>query len=168
MSDPRVRTPSGTPIEIAGTARGEQFVTGRVYETDRQRVPGVGTGAAYLSGDAFGTMITFQVPLFGTISNVVFLDHDDEGLTKELVLFNRPFTATADNAAFAVSDGDLSYALDVVLINTFYDFTNNQMGSGTPALSYVAPLGRLYGQLVTRGADNIAAGSVPEIFFVVV
>ena len=128
-------------------------------------VPGIGTGLAYASGDAFGGKLVFHVPSEGTISNVTFLDYDDEGIVKELVLFDRDFTATADNAAMDVS---VRNSLGVVPINEFFDLGGDRIGQGTPALGYVVPDGMLYGQLVTRGADNIAAGAIPEIWLVIV
>ena len=139
-----------------------------IHTTPLLTVSGVGTGSAYTSGDAFGRKITLHVPVEGTISNVVFQDLDDEGINKELVLFDRDFEETADNAAFAVSDADLAKCIGVAYINTWSDFGNNQVGQAVPALSYVTPNGMLYAQLVTRGADNIAAGAIPTFFVVVV
>ena len=154
--------------DILNTLRQGVSVTSEVFYSQVTGVPDVGTAAPYASGDAFGTMITFNVPKQGTISNVVFLDYDDEGLNKELVLFNGRFTHTADNSAFAVSDADLARCIGVAYINTWSNFDANQIGQAVPALSYVAPGGKLYAQLVTRGADNIAVGSIPQLFVVVV
>ena len=145
------------------------YVRSKVYRTERVLVPGIGAAVAYTAADAFGTALSFPVPIEGTIAGVVFYDYDDEGITKELVLFEDPFTATADNAAFAVSDTDLHNCLGVISIDVYYNFGNNQIGIATPALSYVLTTGStLYGQLVTRGADNIAAGAMPELMLVVV
>ena len=153
--------------DILKVLRNGLSVTAPVFTTDRQIIPGIVTGAAYAAGDAFGTTMVFNVPKVGTISNVIFIDKDDEGIDKELVLFSRPFVETADNSAFAPSDADLSYSLGVVSIDTFYNFTSNQIGEATPAKSYVAPQGRIWCQMVTRGADNITADNIPELFFVV-
>lgn len=131
-------------------------------------IPGIGISVAYTAADAFGTKFAFNVPREGTISTVVFHDYDDEGLTKEIVLFSSDFTGTGDNAAFAPSDLDLLKCVGVISIGTFYNFSVNQIGIATPALYYVAPGKRLYGQVVTRGADNIAVDSIPTFTMVIV
>ncbi|HHT9130882.1 MAG TPA: hypothetical protein ACFYED_00145 [Candidatus Tripitaka californicus] len=113
-------------------------------------------------------MVTVPVPSVGTIATVLFFDYDKEGLPKELVLFARNFTPTADNGAFDPSDADLTYCVGVVSDFTFYSYNSNQIGIALPALYYVAQLGLLYGQWVTRGADNIAAGAIPQFSLVVV
>ena len=138
------------------------FVTGQI------EIPGIGTGAAYAAGDAFGNKFVFKVPKEGTIANVVFIDKDDEGLNKELVLFNKDFGQTGDNQAFSPGDPDLHDSIGAVSIETWYDYALNQLGMATPALSYVAPEGQLYAQMLTRGADNIAAGAIPRIYLVIV
>ena len=167
MSDIRGVGPTGSPLDISVTALGDVFVDGRVYRW-LQAIPGIGTGAAYASGDAFGTSFSLSLPARGTISVVLFLDYDNEGLNKELVLFSRPVTETADNAAFAVSDAGLRFTVGVVSVEQWYGFANNQIGIANPALSYSGAEGGLYGQWVTRGADNIAAGAIPEFVVVVV
>lgn len=154
--------------DILNTLRTGAVVTSPVYYTQVTGVPGIGTAVAYTAGEAFGTIITFDVPKQGTIANVVFLDYDDEGINKDLVLFNGHFTHTADNAAMAISSGDLRKAIGVAYINSWSDLAANRIGQAFPALSYKAPQGKLFAQLVTRGADNIAAGALPDIFLVVV
>ena len=172
MSDIRGIDPFGEHRDIVVDNTGSVYTTGRVYKSDTIRIPGIGTGAAYASGDAFGAQFAIQgVPTHGVITTAVFLDHDDEGITKDLVLFSAPFTGTADNAAFTPTDSDLRNIVGVVRVSTFYDFGANQIGQGTPALYYwTRPefLNTLYGQFVTRGVDNIAAANIPEFFFTVV
>ena len=143
-------------------------VTSDVYEAGPGKLPGIGTGAAYAAGDAFGTAFVLKVPKMGTISNAVLLDFDDEGLRKDIALFRGPFTETADNAAFAPSDSDLESCIGVISIDQFFNWSSNQIGIATPAFSYVAPTGKLYCQVITQGADNIAAGSVPKLFLVII
>jgi len=155
---------TGQPLTTPLT---ELITTSRCFQTDLVTVPGVGAGVAYTSGDAMGLRFSFTVRREGTIQTVVFLDRDDEGVNKELVLFNREFTGTADNAAFAVSDADLTGCVGVVSIATWFNFDANQVGMAYPGLFYVAPHERLWCQVVTRGADNIAAGSEPIVFMVV-
>lgn len=134
----------------------------------RVAIPGIGTAIAYTAADAFGTKFAVEVPKEGTISTVVFHDYDDEGLPKEIVLFSSDFTGTADNGVFAPSDQDLLKCVGVISIGTFYNFSANQIGMATPALYYVAPESRLYGQVVTRGVDNIAVDNIPTFTMVIV
>lgn len=131
-------------------------------------IPVIGTGAGYAAGDAFGGKFILKVPIEGTIATVIFRDYDSEGTSKEIVLFSQEFTATADNSAFAPTNSDLMNCIGVISITAFYAYNANQIGIATPALYYVAPKGLLYGQVVTRGADNIAAGSIPDFTLVVV
>ena len=160
--------PLGYPRETQTNINGDLYETVRVFKTDLMPIPGIGTGAAYAAADAFGTKFAFNVPVEGTIANIIFHDFDDEGLVKEFVLFNADFTGTADNSAFAVTDDDLRKCIGVVIVNDYKNYGVNQLGQGTPALTYVAPAGQLWCQVVTQGADNIAAGSIPEFFMVIV
>ena len=138
-----------------------------VFVSKRLRV-NLGIGAPYVANDAFGGLLTFDVPPKGTISNVIFIDLDDEGIQKDLFLSNRIFTPTADNAPFDVTDDFVANVEGMVRIIDFFDLLNSQVGQATPAMAYNAPEGKLYGQLITRGADNIAAGSLPLIFLKIV
>src|SRR3989304_2968583 len=113
MSDIRGKDPQGDFRDVSVTEKGDILVAARVFKTARIIVPGIGAAAAYAAGDAFGDKFRIQVPREGTIATVVFLDLDDEGLQKDLVFFTRDFTATADNAAFAVSDVDLLHCAGV-------------------------------------------------------
>ena len=160
--------PQGNLRDVEVDSKGSIFVQSHAFRTPYLRVPGLSFASAYTAADAFGTTMVFDVPTEGTIATAVFLDHDDEGIVKELVLFDREFTETADNAAFTVSDTDMRFCVGVVSFDVFYNFAVNQVGQGTPALAYVAPRGKLWGQLVTRGADNIAAAAEPEIRLVIV
>ena len=131
------------------------------------QVPGLTLGGAYAANDAFGGMFTIDVPKFGTITDLVFYDLDDEGLNKDVVLFTRSFTPTANDAAIALRDDELRYSIGAISVISWTDLLDNQLGRATPALSYVAPQGKLWGQWVTRGADNIAAGSEPLFALVI-
>jgi hypothetical protein len=159
---------AGQLRDVKTTLDGAVYVHEPPFVVPKRAVPGIGTAAAYASGDAFGTKFFFDVPREGVITQFVFLDYDDEGITKELVLFNADFTATADNSAFAPSDDDLAKCMGVISIDVFYNFDSNQVGIAVPAFSYNLPSGRFYAQFVTRGADNIAAGSIPEFLITVI
>ena len=136
-----------------------------VQRIDVGPIPGIGTGAPYAIGDAFGTMFAIKVPKHGTITRVSFLDLDDEGLRKDIVLFRAEFTETADNSPFAISDADARKCIGVISVDTFYNFGNNQFGQNFPAFDFEAPNGVLFAQIETQGADNIAAGALPELIF---
>ena len=127
-------------------------------------IPGIVAAVAYTAGDAFGGRFEINVPEYGTITNVAFMDLDDEGINKDMVLFNAPFLATADNSPIALLDFELKAAcIYVVQISTWIDFLDNRVGISEPALYYHAPKKKLWGQFVTRGVDNIAAGQEPII-----
>jgi hypothetical protein len=141
--------------------------------TCKVQVPGIGAAADYTSGDAFGTMITFEnvfrpEKMSGVIVRVFMQDFDDEGLQKDLVLFTRPFTGTADNSAFAVGDVDAAACVGVIVIDSFVDCGGFRIGQEDPGIWVSGESTNLYAQLITRGADNIAAGAVPNIAIVVV
>ena len=169
MSDIRGLDPQGLWREVAVTSKGDIHATSRLFKTDLMTVPGIGTAAAYTAADAFGTKFNFPVPTEGVISTVIFVDRDDEGIEKELVLFHEDFTATADTAAFAVTDNDLGNLVGVIHIETddYFDWSSNRVAVVYPALYYIAPDGLLYGQFVTRGTDNIAVGALPSFQLVI-
>ena len=160
--------PAGTLVDVSVTERGEVYEAVHSFSTGLIHVTGLTVAGAYATGDAFGARGIIPVPQEGTISMATFLDYDDEGLNKEIVLFSAPFTATTDNDAFAPTDNDLRLCLGVISISTWYNFNANQVGIAYPALTYVAPTGQLFYQIVTRGADNIAANAAPSFFLVIV
>lgn len=136
-------------------------VVGKTFQVPLSLIRGV-DGALYTTGDAFGDRFSIEVPKSGIIQSVRFFDLDDEGVNMEINLFSAPFTATANNAAFAISDDDLKKLEVSVLVDTFRDFGNNQMGVvDNLGISYWAPERKLWGQWVARGGPTIAAGSEP-------
>lgn len=139
--------------------------------TQMQDVPGIGTGAAYATGDAFGSRLILPVPVKGVIQSVTFVDKDNEKLAKDIYVFANDFTATADNAAFAPSDADLLNCVGFISLSGG-DFAANSANAvahrDNIGLAYTAPSGYLYFQFVTRGADNIASGKIPQVQFVIV
>ena len=139
-----------------------------VFVTPPRGIPGIGTAAAYASGDAFGVVFALEVPLEGTIANVIFYDLDDEGLDKDIFLFSVAPVGTADNSVFAPTDNEVLTCVGVISIADWKNAGSNQVGMATPALSYYAPSGKLWGQFVTRGADNIAAANIPQFSLVII
>ncbi len=113
-------------------ARREQIITqlvetvtaiGPVTTLGPLTIPGITTGSLYTADDAFGTMFHLDVPPFGAIANVIFHGLDDEGITKELVLFSAEFTETADHDPFAVGDIDILNCIGVISITTIVNVT---------------------------------------------
>lgn len=140
------------------------MVANRVAASPYVAIPGIGTGSAYASGDAFGAKFTFDVPKSGVIEAAVLLDLDDEGIETELWLFDRDFDATADNAAFDPSDIDLLKLVAVISLTNFANAASNQVAINNGLnLPYTAAAGKLYCQCVTRGTPNIAANNIPLV-----
>lgn len=151
------------------TVDGPVQVINKTVRTGPTTIPGIGTGAAYAADDAFGRAFSVTVPRSGIIQAATFLDRDDEGIETDLVLFNKPFTDTADNAAFTVSDADMENCIGTITFATFKNFALNQMSTaGAMGLAYIAPERKLWIQAVTRGAPNIAAGAEPMISLVII
>jgi len=148
-------------------------VTSKIDPSPIVEIPGITTASVYVAEDAFGEDFFIPVPKEGTISNVIFYDLDDEGINKELVIATTRFTKTADHDVFDISDIDLVKVIGIAYISTFSNFNSNQIGLAIPALSYATTTkvdGKfgLWCQLITKGTDNIAAGSIPKIGLVVV
>ena len=140
---------------------------GTTFVTDVIEIPGIVTAAAYQDGDAFGTKFKVAVPKDGVIATALLFGLDDEGIQKDIFLFEGDFVQTADNAAFAPTDADLLKSVGFITIDVFSNVAANQLGVASPALFYVAPQGFLWGQVVTRGADNIAAANIPRFRLVI-
>ena len=127
---------------------------------------------AYAAGDAVGGRL--EIPIISEshinagalISVTVTAEFITAQPELDLVLFDKAFTATADNAAFDPSTADVQGSrLGVITIET-YDwkvFAANQMAT----VSKMMPVqlnnsnGILYGQLVTRTV--FTAGSTSDI-----
>ena len=142
-------------------------LTGEINESLRITIPGIATASAYTVDDAFGTRFELDVPERGVISTALFIDKDNEGLNKDVLVSAHDFTQTADHDPFAVTDVDLAQAAGYIEFDTWKTYNANQISIATPALYYVAPAGKLFFQFITRGVDNIAAGALP-IFVVVI
>jgi len=131
-------------------------------------VPGITTGAAHAAGDALGISFIIPVPRSGIIQTAILYDLDDEGIETDLVLFSKPFTGTADDAAFDVSDVDLPNSIGTITWSTFKNFASNQVSTAAAlGLAYVAPEKLVYCQMVTRGAPNIAAANIPLVSLII-
>ena len=102
------------------------------------------TAGAYSAGDAVGGKMEFRdvcSPYKNTAAIVQahIKDNAKQNAKLWLVLFDRDFTATADNAAFTISDADL---LNVVMalefaVADYVSFANNSIALMDPANYYI-------------------------------
>ena len=77
------------------------------------QTPTVSTSPAYTAKDAVGGLLTFANAVretggSGVLMGVTVIDASMQMPSLELVLFDRTFTAAADNAIFSPSDADLA------------------------------------------------------------
>ena len=165
-SEEAAEVEEGHPLPVK--SEGRTSIVGTVVEIAPITVPGIVAAVAYAANDQMGSVFSFPVPIHGSILEARFHDLDDEGLNKELWLFKATPTLAADNAAFSIADADNLQVVAVFLFSTWRHGVNNQVGltSNTPA-NYVTAAGRLYGAVKTLGVDNIAAGSEPQLSFVI-
>lgn len=129
-------------------------------------ITGIGTGVAYADGDAFGTGITIPLPAHGVITEVEFLDLDDEGSGLELALFANPLAAVpVNNDPFAPTDADMaSYRGHInVASSDFANWSVNRGGTSyIPDKQFVSVGGILVGYWIAKGTPNIAASNIPR------
>ena len=123
-------------------------------------------GTQYSSGDAFGGKLSFSpTPRRGVIQSVVLVDTLLLSPAVDLVLFDRPFTATADNAAFAPTDADAANIMGIISFATgnwatAFGANSAAQRSGIGLAYMMNPAGNvdatdnLEGQLVVRGTPD--------------
>jgi len=132
------------------------------------------TAGAYAAGDAVGGKLVFgdaadaEGTRSGVVQTVKLVNRSLDLTGLDLVLFGADFSATADNAEFALADGELMHCLGVVPIDSgsFAVFKDNCVATITNVgLAYKFPdMGpgetpwsgpfNLYGQLVARGTPT--------------
>lgn len=124
------------------------------------------TAGAYTAGDAVGGLLTFANAARvseggGVVKNLLIIDDAGQDAELELWLFDRTFTAMADNAPWAPSEADLENCIGVISTE---DSTRGWMAAGTPSVIDVEVSRRydlagtsLFGQLVTRGTPTFVA-----------
>jgi hypothetical protein len=129
------------------------------------QTPTVSTTPAYTAKDAVGGLLTFagavrEAGSSGVLMGVTVIDASQQRPSLELVLFDRTFTASTDNAIFDPSDADLANCIGVVGINSWADFNDNSVAqvSGV-SLPLVLNGTSLFGQLLTRGTPTFVATS---------
>lgn len=159
-------TDTGDIVNLLASNKGEQVTMSRSWPMATQVIPGIGTGAAYVAGDAFGDVFTFVVPVTGFIHGIVFHDLSNLKIAKTLFLYDAPVTATADNAAYAPSGTALRQCVGVISIGAgdFYAANANAVAVKEGLnIRYEAPQGKLWCQIRTEGADTVVAGALPSV-----
>lgn len=123
------------------------------------------TNGAYGIGDAMGGLLTFSNAARASGGSIIIEAATLVDLSKtdplvDLVLFDRTFTNTADNAPFDPSDSDILNIIGVIQFNIYADFNDNSAAYRT-GLGLAAKLNGtdLFGQLVTRSAVTLTSTS---------
>jgi hypothetical protein len=163
-------TMGGGAVSNVTLNAGENYIGQIGYDTlEIVQTPTI-TAGAYTAGDALGGLLTFANAAKvaggrGMITKVTIVDDAQQSAPIDLVLFDRTFTATADNAAFDPSDADMQNCLGFIPVaNTDYaEFNDN--GVATKASGQQMPfefdlaggVTSLFGQLVIRVGDTYAA-----------
>jgi hypothetical protein len=144
-----------------------------VVASDQSAVPVVGktvavsqtpaiTAGAYSAKDAVGGLLTFAnaARTSGgaiTIQQITITDLSTQAANLVLVLFDRTFTATADNAPFDPSDADMANAIAMIPILTsdYQAFADNCMATvrGVGAAMVLSGTS-LFGQLMCTGTPT--------------
>jgi hypothetical protein len=127
--------------------------------------PTISAASIYAAGDAVGGLLTFaNAARFSgggvIVSQAVIIDLDKEVSAMDLVLFDRTFTNSADNAVFDPTDADLANLVAVIPVTTYASFNDNAVGYSQIVDIPVKPNGTsLFGQLVTRTTPTYTATS---------
>lgn len=132
-------------------------------QTRISQTPTVSTTPAYTAKDAVGGLLTFANAARtsgGTIiiESVAVIDNSQQMPALDLVLFDRTFSASTDNAAFDPTDADLANVIGVIPIASWADFNDNSVATRY-GLGLAAKLDgtSLFGQLVTRSTPTFVA-----------
>jgi len=170
---------SGAAIGAANPVPAAPIVAGAaVSSTNRFPVTSTGssvtvsqtptiTAGAYAAGKAVGGKLTFanmarEAGGVVTLQSVTILDKAAQSAHLVLVLFDRDFTATADNAAFDPSDADLAHVVAIVPVFTsdYQEFADNAAATASN-LGIVVTLNgtSLYGQMMCVGAPTYVSTS---------
>jgi hypothetical protein len=151
---------------FAAVKSGSNLLTQSTISLNQTRItvqPVVSTTPAYTAKDAVGGKLTFANAARSsggsiTIQTAVIVDRSQQQPVLELVLFDRDFTASNDNAVFDPTDADLAYCVGVIKISDYSDFNDNSVAVRT-GIGLAAKLEGtdLYGQLVTRSTPTFVA-----------
>jgi len=126
--------------------------------------PVISAAAIYTAGDALGGRLEFPAVVTvasgqAVVTKVVIVDDDLEDAPIDLVFFDQPFTATADNAPFDPSDADLQNCLGYVSVaaTDYASFVDNSVACVTPKFDIDSHTWILYAQMVVRGTPTYTA-----------
>lgn len=151
-------------VDVASIAAGETHI-GEVGGNGItiSQTPTV-TAGAYTAGDAVGGLLTFanaaRISAGGGVTkNMVIVDDAGQDAELELWLFDRTFSAIADNAAWAPTEADLENLIAIISTSD-----GTWRAAGTPSAVDIEVSKRydltgtsMFGQLVTRGTPTFAA-----------
>lgn len=161
----------GTAV-AALRADGTEGLAATGYATTISQTPAI-TAGAYSALDAVGGLLTFANAARisgGTIMvhSVTINDLTTQRASLVLVLFDRSFTATTDNAAFDPSDADLVNCVGIIPITAGdYQAFNDNAVACVRGLGLIAKLNGtdLFGQLFlpTGSAPTYASTSDLEV-----
>lgn len=118
-----------------------------------QVTPTISSSPAYTSGDCVGGLMTFANAArvsggSGIVQSIIVLDKTQaQRAAMDLLFFDRSVTVAGDNAAVAMSDGDMAFCLGVVSIGPY-----NTAWPGTP-LNSVSTIINVGLPFVLNGTD---------------
>lgn len=133
------------------------------------------TAGAYSANDAVGGLMEFAEAVAGqgrsgTIQTLLIIDQAEQSVEYDLVLFDRTFTATADNAALAISAADSLNCIGTINVPT----SPKDIGAASVATVKDIQIGfkvnggkSIFGQLVTRGTPTYGATSDIQVKLIV-
>lgn len=156
-----VLTSDGTDVAWAAPAAG-----GSTLAVVRKSVtPTVSTSPAYTAADSVGGLLTFSNAAASSGGSIIIaaatiIDLSQQMPVLDLMLFDRTFTNTSDNAKWDPTDGDLANFIGTVSFTTWQDNNDNSESTRT-GISLPAKLNGtdLFGQLVTRSTPTFAGTS---------
>lgn len=135
--------------------------------------PTISAGAIYASGDALGGMMTFvnaarQDIKTGKVTKIVIIDDAKQLAPVDLVLFDRTFTSTADNAPFDPTDANMQNCVGHLSVAAadYASFVDNSVATVDDiGFEYALNGTSLYGQMVVRGTPTYVATDDLTIIF---
>jgi len=172
-ADKTIQTIDGSnplPVALVDGSAASSFIGMVGYDVLEVTVTPAITAGAYTAGDALGGLLTFASVVrsaggCGEIVKVTIIDNAKQSAPIDLVLFDRTFTPTADNAAFDPSDADLQNCLGYISVaaTDYSEFNDNGVATKASGLQmpfeYELAAGgsSLFGQMVIRIGDTYAA-----------
>ena len=163
----QVTQQSGQPpggMEVIQDDADALHVAVKEYGITISQTPTISAAAIYAAGDNVGGLLTFanaarEAGDGGILVTFTIIDDDQEDAALELWIWDRTFTAGADNAPWSPSDADLENCLGVVTTadGAYYDSANQGVATVQVTVRYDLVGTSLFGRLVTRGAPTYTA-----------